>query len=212
MDPFRLVYCDSAHTSIPTAKQGGHIVGTHFAACLIATSAQITNVGLTKRIQDVSKATSNTFTTSTFSQLDSPSSGGLGDGMPVSRLGGPRFESHRDPTLPNFLFNSIIGVFYLSQLPFCAPSVCRKSRIFLPAKFNNALTLICRPCLPGDCMDEEWAAGDMGPEVLTSQLQHADIVIGSSRDDGKVFLNTFLFCQCPSNLSNPFFPHFIFHS
>lgn len=39
----------------------------------------------------------------------------------------------------------------------------------------------------GDCMDEEWAAGDMGPEVLTSQLQHADIVIGSSRDDGKVY-------------------------
>lgn len=38
-----------------------------------------------------------------------------------------------------------------------------------------------------DCMDEEWAAGDMGPEVLTSRLQHADIVIGSSRDDRKVY-------------------------
>ncbi|XP_077551721.1 uncharacterized protein LOC144165812 isoform X2 [Haemaphysalis longicornis] len=38
-----------------------------------------------------------------------------------------------------------------------------------------------------ESMDDEWAAEDMGLEAPASQVQQPNVVIGSSRDDGKVY-------------------------
>lgn len=61
-------------------------------------------------------------------------------------------------------------------------------------------------------MDEEWAAEDMGLEAPASQVQQPDVVIGSSRDDGKVFRsfeNNFI-CQCFSKFATFFSPIYSF--